>query len=45
MKSKAQSMLIICFDIKGIVDNEFVLLVQMVNFACYFNILWCLHEK
>jgi hypothetical protein len=36
MKSKVKSMLIICFDTKGIVHKEFALAIQAVNSAyCY----------
>jgi hypothetical protein len=35
VKSKVKSMLIILFDIKGIVDKEYVLAVRTVNFAYY----------
>jgi hypothetical protein len=38
-------MLIIFFDIKGIVHKEFVLAGQSVNFAFYCNILWRLREN
>jgi hypothetical protein len=40
VKSKVKSMLIIFFDIKGIVHKEFVLEGQTVNFAYNFHVLW-----
>jgi hypothetical protein len=39
VKSKVNSMLIIFFDIKGIVHKEFVLAGHMVNSA-YYCVLW-----
>jgi hypothetical protein len=44
-KSKVKSMLIIFFDIKGIVCKEFVLASQTVNSAYYCCILQRLHEN
>jgi hypothetical protein len=44
MNSKAKSMLIIFFDIKGIVHKEFVLVGQTVNFTYYCDVLGQLHE-
>jgi hypothetical protein len=45
MKSKVKSMLIILFDIKGIVQKEFVLAGQKVNSAHDYNVLRQLHEN
>jgi hypothetical protein len=45
VKSKVKSMLIIFFDIKGIVHNEFVLADQTVNFAHYCDVLRRLREN
>jgi hypothetical protein len=45
VKSKAKSMLIIFFDIKGIVQKEFVLAGQTVNSAYYCDVLQQLHEN
>jgi hypothetical protein len=42
---KVKSMLIIFFDIKGIVHKEFVLADQRVNATYYYDILWCLREN
>jgi hypothetical protein len=39
-KSKVKSMLIIFFDIKGIVYKEFILAAQTVNSAYYRDALW-----
>jgi hypothetical protein len=44
-KSKVNSMLIIFFDIKGIVHEEFILVRQTVNFAYYCDVLCRLHEN
>jgi hypothetical protein len=38
-------MLIIFFDIKGIVYKEFVLADQTVNATYYCDVLWCLREN
>jgi hypothetical protein len=40
VKSKANNMLINFFDIKGTVQKEFILAVQMVNSAYCCDILW-----
>jgi hypothetical protein len=40
VKNKVKSMLIIFFDIKWIVHNEFVLEGQTVNSASYCDVLW-----
>jgi hypothetical protein len=40
VKSKVKSMLIIFFDIRGIVHREFVLAGQRANSAYYCDILW-----
>jgi hypothetical protein len=40
MNSKVKSMLIICFDIKGIVDKEFILAGQTVHPTYYRDVLW-----
>jgi hypothetical protein len=45
VKSKVKSMLIIFFDIKGIVNNEFALAGQTVSSAYYYNVLRRLHEN
>jgi hypothetical protein len=45
VKSKVKSILIIFFDIKGIVNKEFVLAGQRVNSAYYCDNLWLLHEN
>jgi hypothetical protein len=45
VKSKVKSMIIIFFDIKGIVHKEFVLTGQTVNSAYYCNVLQQLHEN
>jgi hypothetical protein len=45
MKSKVMSMLIIFFDIKGLVLKEFVLAGQTVNSTYYCDILWRLREN
>jgi hypothetical protein len=42
---KVKSMIIIFFDIKGIVHKEFVLAGQTVNSACYCDVLWQLYEN
>jgi hypothetical protein len=42
---KGKCLLIIFFDIKGIVHKEFVLTGQTVNSAYYCDILWWLHEN
>jgi hypothetical protein len=44
VKSEARSMLIIFFDIKGIVHKDFVLAGQTFNSAYYFDALWRLGE-
>jgi hypothetical protein len=44
MKSKAKSMLIIFFDIKGIIYKEFNLVGQTVNSIYYCDVLWQLCE-
>jgi hypothetical protein len=44
VKSKAKSILIIFFDIKGTVHREFFLAGQTVNFAYYRDVLWCLRK-
>jgi hypothetical protein len=44
-KSKVKSMLIIFFDIKGIVRKKFVLAGQTVNFTYYCNVLRLLREN
>jgi hypothetical protein len=45
VKSRVKSMLIILFDIKGIVHKEFVLAGQIINSAYYCDILWQLREN
>jgi hypothetical protein len=45
LKSKLKSMLIILFDMKGIVYKEFVLAGQTVNFAYYCDVLCRLYEN
>jgi hypothetical protein len=45
VRSKIKSMLIIFFDIKGIVHKEFVLALQTVNSAHHFDVLWRLCDK
>jgi hypothetical protein len=45
MKSKFKSMLIISFDIRGIVYKEFVLAGKTVNFTYYCDILQRLLEN
>jgi hypothetical protein len=45
VQSKVSSILIIFFDIKGIVYKEFVLTGQTVNSAYYCNVLWQLREN
>jgi hypothetical protein len=45
MKNKVKSMLIIFFDIKGIIHKEFVLAGQTVNSAYYCDILWRLRKN
>jgi hypothetical protein len=45
VKSKVKSMLIIFFDIKGIVHKEFFLASQAVNSAYYCDVLQRLHEN
>jgi hypothetical protein len=45
VKSTDKSMLIIFFDIKGIVHKEFVLASQTVNSTYYCDVLWRLHEN
>jgi hypothetical protein len=45
MKIKVNSMLVIFFDMKGIVREEFVLPRQTVNSAYYSDILRRLHEN
>jgi hypothetical protein len=45
VKSKVKSMLIIFFDISGIVHKEFVLAVQTVCCAYYCDVLRPLHEN
>jgi hypothetical protein len=42
---EVKSMLIISFDINGIVHKEFVLVVQAVNSANYCGIVWQLREN
>jgi hypothetical protein len=44
LKSKAKSMLIFFFDIKGIIYKEFDLVGQTVNSAYYCDVLWQLCE-
>jgi hypothetical protein len=45
VKSKVKSLLIIFFDIKGIVHKEFILAGQTVSSAYYCDVLWRLHEN
>jgi hypothetical protein len=45
VKRKVKSMLIIFFDIKGIIHKEFVLAGQIVTSAYYCDILWRLREN
>jgi hypothetical protein len=45
VRSKVKSMLIIFFDIKGIVHNEFVLADHIVNSTYYCDISWRLREN
>jgi hypothetical protein len=45
VNSRVKSMLIIFFDIKGIVHKEFVLAGQTVNSTYYSDVLWPLHEN
>jgi hypothetical protein len=45
VKSKVKSMVIIFFDMKGIVHKEFVLAGQTVISAYYCNVLWRMHEN
>jgi hypothetical protein len=45
VKSKVKSMLIIFFDFKGIVHEEFVLAGQTVNSAYYCDVLRRMHEN
>jgi hypothetical protein len=40
VKSDVRSMLIISFDIKGIIHKEFILAGRTVNFTFYCAILW-----
>jgi hypothetical protein len=42
---QVKSMLIISFDIKGIVHKHLVLASQTVNSAYYCEFLWGLHEN
>jgi hypothetical protein len=42
---KVKSLIIIFFDIKGIVYKEFILAGQTVNFAYYCDVLWRLREN
>jgi hypothetical protein len=44
-KSIVKRMLIIFFDIKGIVHKKFVLAGQAINSVYYCDILWRLHEN
>jgi hypothetical protein len=44
VKSKVKIMLIIFFDIRGIVHKELVLAGQTVNSTYYCDVLWLLHE-
>jgi hypothetical protein len=44
VKSKAKSMLIIFFDVKGIIHKEFILASQTVNSTYYWDILRQLRE-
>jgi hypothetical protein len=45
VKSKAKSMLIIVFYIKGIIHKEFILAGQAVNSTYYCDVLRRLHEN
>jgi hypothetical protein len=45
VKNKVKSMLIILFDIKGIVHKEFFLAGQTVNSTYYCDVLWRVHEN
>jgi hypothetical protein len=45
VKSKVKSVLIIVFDIKGIVNEEFVLAGQTAKSAYSYDVLWRLHAK
>jgi hypothetical protein len=45
VKSKAKSMLIIFFDIKGIAQKEFFLASQTVTSAYCCDILWRMREN
>jgi hypothetical protein len=45
VKSKIRGMLIIFFDIKGIVHKELFLAGQTVSFTYYCDVLWHLHEN
>jgi hypothetical protein len=45
VKSKAKSILIILFDMKGIVHKEFILAAQAVHSAYYCDVLRRLHEN
>jgi hypothetical protein len=45
MNSKVKNMLIIFFDIKGIVHKEFILAGKTVNPSYYCEDLWLLHEN
>jgi hypothetical protein len=45
VKSNVKSMIIIFFDIKGIVHKEFVPTGKTVNSRFYCDILWQLHEN
>jgi hypothetical protein len=45
VKSNVKSVLIIFFDIKGIVHKEFVLAGQSVSSTYYCDVLWPLHEN
>jgi hypothetical protein len=43
--SKFRSVLIVFFDIKGIVHKEFIMAGQTVNSAYYCDVLWRVHES
>jgi hypothetical protein len=45
VKSKVKSMLIIFFDIRGIVHKEFAMAGQTVNSTYYCDVLQQLHEN
>jgi hypothetical protein len=45
VKNRVKWMLIIFFDVKGIVHKEFVQAGQTVNFACFSDVLQRLHEN